>query len=29
MKNLPFHLKAVKTGTHKAEVGAGSGAETF
>jgi hypothetical protein len=33
MKNLLFQLKAVKTGTHKAEVGAGSGAgarvETF
>jgi hypothetical protein len=33
MKNLLFHLKAVKTGTHKAQVGAGSGAaagaETF
>jgi hypothetical protein len=27
MKNLLFHLKAVKTGTLKAEVGAG--AETF
>ncbi len=26
MKNLLFHLKAVKTDTHKAEVGAGSGA---
>jgi hypothetical protein len=33
MKNLLFHLKAVKTGTHKAQVGAGAGAgagaETF
>jgi hypothetical protein len=31
MKNLLFHLKAVKTGFHKAEVSAraGSGAETF
>jgi hypothetical protein len=33
MKNLLFHLKAVKTGTLKAQVGAGSGAragaETF
>jgi hypothetical protein len=33
MKNLLFHLKAVKTGTHKGQVGAGSGAgagaETF
>jgi hypothetical protein len=28
MKNLLFHLKAVKTGTHKAQVGAGAGAET-
>jgi hypothetical protein len=28
MKNLLFHLKAVKTGTHKAKVGAGAGAET-
>jgi hypothetical protein len=27
MKSLLFHLKAVKTGTHKAQVGAG--AETF
>ncbi len=27
MKNLLFHLKAVKTGTHKAQVGAE--AETF
>jgi hypothetical protein len=27
MKNLLFYLKAVKTGTHKAPVGAG--AETF
>jgi hypothetical protein len=26
MKNLLFHIKAVKTGTHKAQVGAGSGA---
>jgi hypothetical protein len=25
MKNLLFHLKAVKTGTHKAQVGAGAG----
>ncbi len=31
MKNLLFHLKAVKTGTLNTEVGAGSGAgvETF
>jgi hypothetical protein len=33
MKNLLFHLKAVKTDTHKAQVGAGAGsgaeAETF
>jgi hypothetical protein len=33
MKNLLFHLKAVKTGTFKAQVGAGAGsgagAETF
>jgi hypothetical protein len=31
MKNLLFHLKAVKTGTHKAQVGvgAGSGAGNF
>jgi hypothetical protein len=31
MKNLLFHLKVVKTGTHKALVGAGAdaGAETF
>jgi hypothetical protein len=31
MKNLLFHLKAVKTGNLKAQVGAGagSGAETF
>ncbi len=31
MKILLFHLKAVKTGTHKAQVGAGAGAgvETF
>jgi hypothetical protein len=31
MKNLLYHLKAVKTGTQKASVGAGagSGAETF
>jgi hypothetical protein len=31
MKNTLFHLKAVKTGTHKAPVGAGAGtgAETF
>ncbi len=35
MKNLLFNLKAVKTGTHKAQVGdgagsgAGAGAETF
>jgi hypothetical protein len=33
MKNLLFHFKAVKTGTHKAQVGAGAGAgagvETF
>jgi hypothetical protein len=28
MKNLLFHLKAVKTGTHKAQVGAGSEAGT-
>jgi hypothetical protein len=30
MKNLLLHLKAVKTGTHKAKVGAGavSGEET-
>jgi hypothetical protein len=26
MKNLLFNLKAVKTGTHKAEVGPGAGA---
>jgi hypothetical protein len=26
MKNLLFHFNAVKTGTHKAQVGAGSGA---
>jgi hypothetical protein len=26
MKNLLFHLKAVKTGTLKAQVGAGAGA---
>ncbi len=25
MKNLLFHLKAVKTGTHKAQGGAGAG----
>ncbi len=25
MKNLHFHLNAVKTGTHKAKVGAGGG----
>jgi hypothetical protein len=33
MKNLLFHLKAVKTGTDKAQVGAGAGSrarqETF
>jgi hypothetical protein len=29
MKNLLFHLKAVKTGTQKAQVGAGAGTETF
>jgi hypothetical protein len=33
MKNLLFHLKAVKTGAHKAQVragaGAGAGAVTF
>ncbi len=29
MKNLLFNLKAVKTGIHKAQVGAGAGAETF
>jgi hypothetical protein len=33
MKNLLFNLKAVQTGNHKAEVGAGAGsgaeAETF
>jgi hypothetical protein len=31
MKNLIFNLKAVQTGSYKAEVktGAGSGAETF
>jgi hypothetical protein len=31
MKNLLFHLKAVKTGTHKSQVGAGasSGAGNF
>jgi hypothetical protein len=29
MKNLLFHLKAVKTGTHKAQAGAGAGAGTF
>ncbi len=28
IKNLLFHLKAVKTGTHKAQVGAGAGAES-
>jgi hypothetical protein len=28
MKNLLFHLKAVKTGTLKAQVGAGAGAES-
>jgi hypothetical protein len=28
MKNLLFHLKAVNTGTQKAQVGAGAGAET-
>ncbi len=28
-KNLLFHLKAVKTGTHKAKIGARAGAETF
>jgi hypothetical protein len=28
MKNLLLHLKAVKTGTHKAYVGAGAGVET-
>jgi hypothetical protein len=29
MKNILFHLKAVKTGTLKAQVRAGAGAETF
>jgi hypothetical protein len=33
MKNLLFHLKAVKTGTFKAQIeagaGSGAGAETF
>jgi hypothetical protein len=29
MKNLLFHLKAVKTGTHKAQVGAGAGTNSF
>jgi hypothetical protein len=28
MKNLLFHLKAVNTSTHKAQVGAGAGAKT-
>jgi hypothetical protein len=28
MKNLLFHLKAVIKGTHKAQVGAGAGADT-
>jgi hypothetical protein len=28
MKNLLFTIKAVQTGTYKAEVGAGAGAET-
>jgi hypothetical protein len=28
MKNLLFKLKAVKTGSYKAEVGAGAGVET-
>jgi hypothetical protein len=27
MKNLLYHLKAVKTGTQKASVGAGAGSE--
>jgi hypothetical protein len=29
MKNLLFHLKAVKTGTHKAQVGVGAGSGNF
>ncbi len=29
MKNLLFNLKAVQTGTYKAEVGAGAGSGTF
>jgi hypothetical protein len=29
MKNFLFHLKAMKTDTNKALVGAGAGAETF
>jgi hypothetical protein len=29
MKNLLFNFQAVQTGTHKAEVGASSGAKTF
>jgi uncharacterized protein YraI len=29
MKNLLYHLKAVKTVTQKASVGAGAGAEVF
>jgi hypothetical protein len=29
MKNLCFHLKAVKTGTHKNQVEDVAGAETF
>jgi hypothetical protein len=29
MKNLLFHLKAVKTGTIKAQVGAGAGSRNF
>jgi hypothetical protein len=29
MKTILSHLKAVKTGTHKAHVKAGSGAEAF
>jgi hypothetical protein len=28
MKNILFNLKAVQTGSYKAEVGAGAGAET-
>jgi hypothetical protein len=29
MKDLLFPLKAVKTGTHKAQIGAGSGARAI